>query len=133
MKSVELFAGAGGLGLGVGGAGFEHAAVVEIDRWACDTLAENTKWPLHGWDKGDVRKFDYTPLKGTVNLVTGGPPCQPFSMGGRHRAFLDPRDMFPEAARAVRELRPKPRPSSAISTSGVSGNGTTRLPIGALR
>ncbi len=107
MRSVELFAGAGGLGLGVGNAGFTHEAVVEIDRWACDTLAENTDWPLHGWDKGDVRQFDYTPLKGKVNLVTGGPPCQPFSMGGRHRAFLDPRDMFPEAARAVRELRPE--------------------------
>jgi len=107
MKSVELFAGAGGLGLGVGMAGFSHAAVVEIDRWACDTLAEATDWPLHGWDNGDVRKIDYTPLKGQIDLVTGGPPCQPFSMGGRHRAFLDPRDMFPEAARAVRELRPK--------------------------
>ena len=107
MRSVELFAGAGGLGLGVGNAGFTHEAVVEIDRWACDTLAENTDWPLHGWDKGDVRRFDYAPLKGKVNLVTGGPPCQPFSMGGRHRAFLDPRDMFPEAARAVRELRPE--------------------------
>lgn len=107
MKSVELFAGAGGLGLGVGMAGFQHAAVVEIDRWACDTLAENTDWPLHGWEKGDVRKFDYAPLQGQVNLVTGGPPCQPFSMGGRHRAFLDHRDMFPEAARAVRELRPR--------------------------
>lgn len=107
MKSVELFAGAGGLGLGVGQAGFEHAAVVEIDRWACETLAENTNWPLHGWDRGDVRKFDYTPLNGQIDLVTGGPPCQPFSMGGRHRAFLDPRDMFPEAARAVKELHPK--------------------------
>lgn len=107
MKSVELFAGAGGLGLGVGNAGFKHEAVVEIDRWACDTLAENTDWPLHGWDKGDVCLFDYGLLKEKVNLVTGGPPCQPFSMGGRHRAFLDPRDMFPEAARAVRELKPE--------------------------
>jgi len=107
MKSVELFAGAGGLGLGVESAGYHHAAVVEIDRWACDTLTENTKWPLHGWDDGDVRKFDYSPLMGKVDLVTGGPPCQPFSMGGRHRAFLDPRDMFPEAARAVKELQPK--------------------------
>lgn len=107
MRSVELFAGAGGLGLGVGRAGFTHQAVVEVDRWACDTLAENTDWPLYGWNNGDVRQFDYTPLEGTVNLVTGGPPCQPFSMGGRHRAFLDPRDMFPEAARAVRELRPE--------------------------
>lgn len=107
MKSIELFAGAGGLAMGADLAGCEHLAVVEIDRWACDTLAENRSWPLFGWERGDVRQFDYSPFEGKVDLVTGGPPCQPFSMGGRHRAFLDPRDMFPQAVRAVRELRPK--------------------------
>ena len=104
MKSVELFAGAGGLGLGVGRAGFAHQQVVEIDKWACDTLKQNTSWPLYS---GDVRRFDYGTITSEIDLVTGGPPCQPFSMGGKHRAFLDPRDMFPEAARAVRELRPQ--------------------------
>lgn len=104
MKSVELFAGAGGLGLGVGRAGFAHQQVVEIDKWACDTLKQNTSWPLYS---GDVRRFDYGTITSKIDLVTGGPPCQPFSMGGKHRAFLDPRDMFPEAARAVRELRPQ--------------------------
>lgn len=104
MKSVELFAGAGGLGLGVGRAGFKHQKVIEIDKWACDTLKENTSWPLFS---GDVRLFDYQSINKKIDLVTGGPPCQPFSMGGKHRAFLDPRDMFPEAARAVKELRPK--------------------------
>ena len=104
MKSVELFAGAGGLGLGVGRAGFAHQQVVEIDKWACDTLKQNTSWPLFS---GDVRRFDYATIKSKIDLVTGGPPCQPFSMGGKGRAFLDPRDMFPEAARAVRELRPQ--------------------------
>ena len=103
MKSVELFAGAGGLGIGVARAGFEPAAVVEWDRWACETLAENKAWPVH---RGDVREFSYDDLVG-IDLVSGGPPCQPFSMGGKHNAFLDRRDMFPEAIRAVRELRPK--------------------------
>lgn len=103
MRSVELFAGAGGLGLGVAQAGFEPAAVVEWDRWACDTLSENRPWPVH---QGDVRKFSYEGL-GAVELVSGGPPCQPFSMGGKHNAYLDPRDMFPEAIRAVRELKPR--------------------------
>lgn len=103
MRSVELFAGAGGLGLGVAQAGFEPAAVVEWDRWACDTLAENKPWPVH---RGDVRKFDYGDLGG-IELISGGPPCQPFSMGGKHNAYLDPRDMFPEAIRAVRELKPR--------------------------
>jgi len=103
MRSVELFAGAGGLGLGVSRAGFEPAAVVEWDRWACDTLAENKPWPIH---RGDVREFGYGDL-GAIDLISGGPPCQPFSLGGKHNAYLDRRDMFPEAVRAVRELQPR--------------------------
>lgn len=103
MRSVELFAGAGGLGIGVARAGFEPAAVVEWDRWACETLVENKPWPVH---RGDVREFSYNNLP-NIELVSGGPPCQPFSMGGKHNAFLDRRDMFPEAIRAVRELRPR--------------------------
>lgn len=112
MRSVELFVGAGGLGIGVSQAGFQAAAVMDWDRWACDTLRENKArgldpiqhWPIH---EGDVRHFDFASVEGTVDLVTGGPPCQPFSMGGRHQAFLDKRDMFPQAIRAVRELRPR--------------------------
>lgn len=112
MRSVELFVGAGGLGIGVSQAGFRPAIVMDWDRWACDTLRENKDrgldpvrdWPLH---EGDVRKFDFGAIDGDIDLVTGGPPCQPFSMGGRHRAFLDSRDMFPQAIRAVRELRPR--------------------------
>lgn len=103
MRSVELFAGAGGLGLGVASAGFDHAAVVEWDRWACDTLKENKPWPIR---RGDVRDVDYATL-GSIDLVSGGPPCQPFSLGGKHNAFLDRRDMFPQAVRAVRELAPR--------------------------
>lgn len=112
MRSVELFVGAGGLGIGVSQAGFRPAAVMDWDRWACDTLRENKErgldpiahWPIH---EGDVRQFDFGTVDGSVDLVTGGPPCQPFSMGGRHRAFLDSRDMFPQAIRAVRALRPR--------------------------
>ncbi|MGH6649797.1 MAG: DNA cytosine methyltransferase [Sphingopyxis sp.] len=112
MKSVELFVGAGGLGIGVSQAGFEPVAVVDWDRWACDTIRENSerglspldKWPL---TEGDVSLFDFGTLAGPIDLVTGGPPCQPFSLGGQHRAFLDKRDMFPQAIRAVRELRPR--------------------------
>lgn len=103
MRSIELFAGAGGLGLGVAGAGFDHAAVVEWDRWACETLKDNKPWPV---TQGDVRLVSYDGLE-TIDLVSGGPPCQPFSLGGKHNAHLDHRDMFPEAIRAVRELRPR--------------------------
>lgn len=112
MRSVELFAGAGGLAMGMSNAGFSHAAVIEWNHDACETFRENQRhhmrsveqWPLI---EGDVRKFDYATIKGEVVVVSGGPPCQPFSLGGKHRGHLDQRDMFPEAVRAVRELRPK--------------------------
>jgi len=112
MKSVELFAGAGGLGIGVGRAGFQPAAVIEWDQWACDTIRENQRrgiepvvhWPL---TQTDVREFSFRDLRLEIDLVSGGPPCQPFSLGGKHRGHLDSRDMFPQAIRAVRELRPR--------------------------
>lgn len=61
-------------------------------------------WPLI---EGDVHQQDFTAWDGRVDLVSGGPPCQPFSIGGKHRAMGDGRNLFPEAARAVREVRPR--------------------------
>ena len=55
----------------------------------------------------DVRDYDYGSVKGEIDLVSGGPPCQPFSLGGKHRGYRDDRNMFPQAIRAVRELRPR--------------------------
>jgi len=112
MKSIELFAGAGGLGMGLCRAGFKPAKVVEWDRYCRETIRENRDLPLspmHGWPEveGDVRGVDFRALEGKVELVSGGPPCQPFSMGGKHKAYDDARDMFPQAIRAVRETRPK--------------------------
>ena len=112
MRSVELFAGAGGLALGMSNAGFHHAAVVEWNPDACETFRKNQRhhthhveeWPLF---EGDVRAFDYEKLGEDVMVVSGGPPCQPFSICGKHRAYMDERDMFPQAVRAVRELRPQ--------------------------
>jgi DNA (cytosine-5)-methyltransferase 1 len=112
MRSVELFAGAGGLAIGMANAGFKHAAVIEWDHDACETFRENQRLHAHaveGWPlfEGDVRDFDYGKILKDVVVVSGGPPCQPFSLGGKHRGFRDERDMFPEAVRAVRELRPR--------------------------
>lgn len=112
MRAVELFAGAGGLALGASLAGFKPLAVLEWDRWACDTLRENQKngyplvtgWPIH---EGDVRDFDWKSLPTDIELVAGGPPCQPFSMGGKHGAYNDARDMFPASVDIVRRLQPK--------------------------
>lgn len=112
MKCVELFAGAGGLAMGVGLAGFEPLAVVEWDKWACDTIRENqaSGYPLvAGWNvhEMDVRDFNWCGIGDAVDLVAGGPPCQPFSMGGRHQAHADRRDMFPPTVEIVRQLRPR--------------------------
>lgn len=114
-KSVELFAGAGGLGIGLAKSGFEPQLVVEHNKWCCDTLRENhdvlaerssRKRPLDVVE-GDIRRVDFTRFDGSLDLISGGPPCQPFSLGGRHRAYDDARDMFPQAVRALREARPK--------------------------
>lgn len=113
MNAIELFAGAGGLGLGVTRAGFNTVDVVEWDRWCCDTIRQNRARGTAGmglWPEpreGDIRQFSFTEFEGKVELVTGGPPCQPFSLGGRHRAHQDDRDMWSEAVRVVRETKPK--------------------------
>jgi DNA (cytosine-5)-methyltransferase 1 len=121
MKSVELFTGAGGLALGIEGAGFRHHTVIERDRYCCDTIRENQQRnfaPLSGWRlfSGDVRAFDFATIKSEIDLVAGGPPCQPFSIGGKHAGQRDERDMFPQMVRAVRELKPK-----AILVENVKG------------
>jgi DNA (cytosine-5)-methyltransferase 1 len=80
MKSIELFSGAGGLALGLEQAGFETVALFERNADACDTLRLNRP----NWNvlQGDVRDISFAQF-GRVDLVAGGPPCQPFSMGGK--------------------------------------------------
>lgn len=113
MKSIELFAGGGGLALGISLAGFETVGIIERDRWSCDTIRENQKrgYPLvSGWPviESDVRAVDWESFAELdLDLLSGGPPCQPFSLGGKHRAFGDERDMFPVTVEAVRNIRPK--------------------------
>jgi len=109
VRSLELFAGTGGLALGIRRAGFDHLALVEWDDHACATLMTNRAILGHSQLpilQTDVRRLDYREWEDRVDLLAGGPPCQPFSLGGRHRGHLDPRDMFPEMIRAVRETRP---------------------------
>ncbi|ALZ77319.1 DNA cytosine methyltransferase [Rheinheimera sp. F8] len=113
MSSIELFAGAGGLALGMSNAGFNHSAIIEWNKDACETIRYNRlldNSPIAGWPtpvENDARKIDYSAFREAVNVISGGPPCQPFSLGGKHQGYNDERDMFPEAVRAVRELKPK--------------------------
>ncbi len=112
IDSLELFCGTGGLALGLQQAGFSHKALIEWDRDSCDNIRGNI---INGYElirdwnviQNDVRNIDFKKRFDTVRLISGGPPCQPFSLGGKHQANNDKRDMFPQAVRAVRELRPQ--------------------------
>lgn len=113
IRSIELFSGTGGLALGLQESGFSHEALFEWDSSSCDNLRTNVlsgKCPgLTDWKivQGDVRNVSFTDYAGDIKFVAGGPPCQPFSMGGKGLAYNDERDMFPQAVRAVREIKPQ--------------------------
>lgn len=113
LTSVEICAGAGGQAIGLEMAGFEHSALVEIDADACATLKLNRPH----WDVRhiDLRKFDGKEFKG-ADLLAGGVPCPPFSMAGKQLGKDDERDMFPEALRLVKEIRPR-----AVMLENVAG------------
>lgn len=104
MNSVEICAGAGGQALGLELAGFEHAALVEIEPPACATLLLNR--PDWNIVQGDVREFDGRKYRG-VELVCGGVPCPPFSVAGKQLGSEDERDLFPEALRLAAEIQPQ--------------------------
>ncbi|MCY0894653.1 MAG: DNA (cytosine-5-)-methyltransferase [Acidibacillus sp.] len=105
IRTVELFAGAGGLALGMELAGLSTEALIEIDNAACQTLKHNR--PQWNVINEDVRNIDFTQYKG-VDVVTGGFPCQAFSYAGKKLGFDDVRGtMFFEFARAIKEIQPK--------------------------
>lgn len=104
MNIIELFSGCGGLATGMRKAGFHELALVEVNKDACKSLRANFD-PSIVFEQ-DIRNFDYTPYH-NVDAIVGGPPCQPFSLGGDSRGYKDARDMFPEAARAISEVKPR--------------------------
>ncbi|HUY09461.1 MAG TPA: DNA cytosine methyltransferase [Candidatus Dormibacteraeota bacterium] len=110
LRSLELFAGAGGMALGLEAAGFTHRALVEWDHNACATLRANAggaaRWASGAVLENDARLVDYSRL-GPIELVAGGVPCQPFSLGGKHLGNGDGRNMFPVLLDAVRATRPR--------------------------
>lgn len=130
--SIELFTGGGGLAKAMHNVGFRHLLCSELASRACETLRDNcaikwspdadppssldSKWPLIEGNIvdlfGDNDRFEksiFAELAGKVDVdvVAGGPPCQPFSLGGVHKGYEDKRNMFPQLFRVVRETRPK--------------------------
>lgn len=106
FTSIELFAGGGGLALGMHKAGFKHLLLNEFDKDACATLQKN----MPDWNvvQGDIHDIDFTRYYGKVDLLTGGFPCQAFSYAGKRLGFEETRGtLFFELARAVKEIQPK--------------------------
>lgn len=101
---VEICAGAGGQALGLAMAGFVHVALVEYEQEYCNVLKANR--PEWNVICADVHKFDGHPYEG-VDLLAGGVPCPPFSVAGKQLGKDDERDLFPEAIRLIREIRPR--------------------------
>lgn len=105
-NSIELFAGGGGLAIGMEKAGFHHILLNEFDKNACATLKYNR--PEWNVVEEDIHNIDFTPFKGQVDFLSGGFPCQAFSYAGEKKGFEDARGtLFFELARAVKETQPK--------------------------
>ncbi len=105
FKVLELFAGAGGLAIGLEKAGIKCVGLNEIDKWACQTLRENRP----NWNvlEGDISTTCFKEFKNKVDIVTGGFPCQAFSYAGKKLGFQDARGtLFYEFARVVKEVNP---------------------------
>lgn len=106
--ALSLFSGGGGLDLGFDRAGFQHLASYEVLQDAADTLTKaRPGWDVFGGGDGDVTNVDWRQYRGEIDVLQGGPPCQPFSAAGRQRGHSDERDMFPEFVRAVDEAYPR--------------------------
>lgn len=108
FSTLSLFSGGGGMDLGFDLAGFVHKASYELLGFAGDTIKRNRpNWTVHTGTNGDVTDVDWSIYDGSVDVVHGGPPCQPFSNAGRQAGTSDPRDMVPEFVRCVMECNPK--------------------------
>lgn len=108
---VELFAGAGGMSLGLAAVGLPPDHLFELNKHCCATLRHNSVGDMphitgriHEEDVAQVPWEDR--IKGPVRLLSAGPPCQPFSLAGKHLAEQDERNEFPSTMRAIRALRP---------------------------
>jgi len=109
LTALSLFSGGGGLDLGFDRAGYRHAASYELIPICKKTLTFNRRdWLVNcGPDAGDVTQIDWKHLQGKIDVIHGGPPCQPFSIAGEQKGEEDERNMWGEFNRAVNTIKPK--------------------------
>lgn len=108
LVALSLFSGGGGLDLGFERAGFGHAASYDIIEVCGETLRHNRpRWEVHsGPDDGDVRKENWERFAGKVQVMHGGPPCQPFSIAGQQQGRHDERNMWGPYIDAIHKVKP---------------------------
>lgn len=107
LRALSLFSGGGGMDIGFERAGFGHVASFDILEVCGDTLRQSRPtWEVFSGQEGDVQAHDWSRFKGMVDVVHGGPPCQPFSIAGKRHGRRDSRDMWPAFITAVREVEP---------------------------
>ncbi len=107
FRALSLFSGGGGLDLGFERAGFEHVASYDVLDVCQRTLQRNRPaWKVFGGVEGDVSRQDWSSYRDSIDVVHGGPPCQPFSVAGKQQGAQDSRDMWPSFTKAVKALLP---------------------------
>lgn len=108
LRALSLFSGCGGMDIGFDRSGYQHVASYDILTETHDVLkAARPDWKVYGGDAGDVTQVNWKQYKGKVDVLHGGPPCQPFSNAGHQKGASDERDMVPELVRAVTECKPR--------------------------
>ncbi len=123
LRALSLFSGGGGLDIGFERAGFTHVASYEIREDAADVLRKaRPEWSVQSGASGDVCNVQWDKYEGTIDVLHGGPPCQPFSHAGNRSGPDDVRDMFPELIRAVKGIQPR-----AFVAENVSGLATKKF------
>jgi len=120
LTALSLFSGGGGLDLGFDRAGYHHVASFDTLPAAGETLTCNRPdWTVHAGETGDVRAVGWRDYRGAVDILHGGPPCQPFSTAGRQRGARDGRNLLPEFVKSV--LATRPRAFIAENVAALSG------------
>ncbi len=123
FRALSLFSGGGGLDIGFERTGFDHVASFDImDHAGIVLKAARPAWNVFSGDAGDVTRIDWTQYLGQLNVIHGGPPCQPFSHAGRQKGASDSRDMLPELVRAVLGAKP-----DAFVCENVAGLGSKKF------
>ena len=101
MRHLDLFSGIGGFALAALWAGMETVGFSEIDSFACRVLAKNFPWVPN---LGNIKEIDGNEIK--CDIITGGYPCQPFSVAGSQKAQEDDRHLWPEMFRIITQAKP---------------------------